>query len=108
MSTAITKGALVLDDGQFFVELDGNYPTCVAPGFLWRRCYVGVTTPGGYECIGGFDRDARGLWQATIDMPYNDVRDSDSLEVGGFKDRLDAIVALWGIRRKAHCRHQSE
>ena len=68
----------------------------MAPGFLQRRCYVGVTTPGGYECIGGFGRDARGLWHATIDMPYNDVRDSDSLEVGGFKKRLDAIVALWG------------
>ncbi len=108
MSTEITNGALVLDDGQFFVELDGNYSPCVAPGYLRRRCYVGVTTPGGYECIGGFDRDARGLWQATIDMPYNDVRDTDSLEVGGFEKRLDAIVALWGIRHKAHCRHHSE
>ena len=45
--TEITNGALILDDGQFFVELDDNYPTCLTPGFLQRRCYVGVTTPGG-------------------------------------------------------------
>ena len=81
---------------------------CVAPGFLQRRCYVGVTTPGGYECIGGFERDARDLWHAKIDMPYNDIRDSDSLEVGAFSERLDAIVALWGMRHKAHCRHRAE
>ncbi len=107
MSTAITHGPLVLDDGQYFVELDGNYAACIAPGFLHRRCYVGVTTPGGYECIGAFGQNPRGVWHAIIDMPYNDLRDSTSLAVGGFDERLDAIVALWGIRHKAHCRHIS-
>jgi len=98
--------AVIVDDGEFYIELNDNVDACIAPGFLQRRCYVGVTTPGGYECVGSFQRDARGLWHASIDALYDQHSGSDSRSMGQFTQRLDAIVALWQCRHEAHCRHK--
>lgn len=107
MDTDTNRGAVVLDDGSFYVELYADDQTAEAAGFLQRRCYVGVTTPGGYECIGSFERDVvRGGWRALVDQAYEPSSDSDCRQVGRFAQRLDAIVALWGARHSALCRHQ--
>lgn len=52
MTTQVSEGIQILDDGEYYIELNVNFPAADAPGFLQRRCYVGVTTPGGYECVG--------------------------------------------------------
>ena len=108
MTTEVRGGMQILDDGEYYVELNDNYPPAEAPGFLQRRCYVGVTTPGGYECVGGFERNARGLWQASIDAAYDPTTGSDSRLLGQHRSRLDAIAALWSARRRALCRHRDD
>lgn len=104
--SAATTSTIVLDDGEFYVELNCNYSAAVAPGFLQRRCPAGVTTPGGFECVGGFDRDSNGLWCASIDAAYDATNDSDSKELGSYPERLDAIATLWARRHDAYCRHR--
>ena len=106
MRTQVSQRVEILDDGEYYVELNVNYPPEDAPGFLQRRCYVGITTPGGYECIGRFDRSPRGTWQASIDAPYDPVSQSDTRSLGQHRSRLDAIAALWSARREAFCRHR--
>ena len=108
MPTQVTDGIQILDDGEYYVELNVNFPPAEAPGFLQRRCYVGVTTPGGYECVGGFAHNARGFWEASIDAPYDPATGSDSRPLGKHRSRLDAIVALWAARRRALCRHKDD
>lgn len=46
MTTQTSERALILDDGDFYVELNETQSAGIASGFLQRRCYVGVTTPG--------------------------------------------------------------
>ena len=46
---------IILDDGQYFVELNSNYPLKDAPGMLLRRCARSDTAAGGHECIGSFE-----------------------------------------------------
>lgn len=102
---AADDGVVILDDGLFYVELNCNYGAAEAPGFLQCRCYVGVTTPGGYECIGSFDKRVDGGWRASVDLAYDAATDSDNRELGVFSKRLDAIAALWGARHQAYRRH---
>ena len=106
MSTHAAGDVVLLDDGEFYVELSGNHVAVLAAGFLQHRCYVGVTTPDGYECVGSFDRDSDGKWSARIDMPYDPRTNSDSRVVAKGVGWLDAIVALWMARREANCRHR--
>jgi hypothetical protein len=108
MTTQVSEGIQILDDGEYYVQLNVNFPPADAPGFLQRRCYVGVTTPDGYECVGSFERSARGGWRASIDAPYDPVTGSDCHSLGEHRSRLDAIAALWSARRQAHCRHKEE
>ena len=44
-----------------------------------------------------------------VDRRTDDPRtDSDAIILGESRERLDAIAALWGARRQAHCRHRAE
>jgi hypothetical protein len=101
-----THRAVIADDGEYYIELDGNHAPNDAPGFLQRRCYIGVITPDGYECVGSFGRNEQGLWQASIDAPYDEATGTDRRTLGQFTERMNAIVALWGRRREAYCRHK--
>ena len=102
------QGVVILDDGAFYIELNCNYGTAEAAGFLQRRCYIGVTTPGGYECLGSFEMTLDGKWRASVDAPYSAATDSDSRELGVFSHRLAAITALWGARHEAYRRHADD
>jgi hypothetical protein len=108
MTTHTARRALILDDGEYFVELNEAFPVGDAPGFLQRRCYIGVTTPDGYESVGRFDRDPHGGWHAGIDAPYDSGTNSSCRSLGRHSGRMDAIVALWFARREALCRHRGE
>ncbi|MGF6813170.1 hypothetical protein OKW30_008387 [Paraburkholderia sp. Clong3] len=96
---------MLLDDGQFYIERNCNGDAATTNGFLQRRCEFSATTPGGYECIGSYERKLSGEWSASINAPYDEERDSDSRELGTFKSNLDAITALWAARTEAHCGH---
>lgn len=97
---------IILDDGSFYVELNANSEPSQAPGFLQRRCAHSQTTPGGYECVGSFQRRADGQWSADVNAAYDPATDGDCLSLGLFKNRMDAITALWQRRHEALCAHQ--
>jgi hypothetical protein len=119
MSLATPDAIVVLDDGQFFVELNAqiradidafdatNVPgvPCAQGGFLLRRCYVSVTSPGGYECIGSFACCDDGRWEASVDAAFDPATGTDSRRVARGASRLDAIAAVWAARHEARCRH---
>ncbi|WP_321820856.1 MULTISPECIES: hypothetical protein [unclassified Burkholderia] len=96
---------MLLDDGEFYIERNCNYDAATANGFLQRRCAIGRSTPGGYECIGSYERNVVGEWTASINAAYDEGADSDSRELGNFTTNLDAIAALWMARRDACCKH---
>lgn len=96
---------IVLDDGSYYVELNVNSDPHDAPGFLQRRCAVGLHTPGGYECLGSFNPTPGGAWRADVNAPYDNTTDSDARDLGRFADRVDAILALWAARHDAFSVH---
>lgn len=94
------KPAIVLDDGRYCLVLNQNYPLDRAPGFLEvRRAASG----GGrdYTCVGSFDAKPDGTWEASVNVPYDESTDSDSMLLGEFDRRLDALVRLWKDRHQA-------
>lgn len=98
----MTEGTTILDDGKFYIELNGNYEACVAPGTLWVRCSHSAATPGGYDCAGGFNQARDGTWEADVNVPWDSETESDSRLVATGVSRLDAIVALWRERHAAY------
>ena len=97
---------IILDDGEFFIDVNANYVAKDAPGFLERRCAYSETTPGGFECVGGFDKVLDGTWKADVNAPYDPERDSDCRRVTEGVSRMDAIVSLWRARHSAHFNHR--
>ena len=86
---------LLLDDGQFVIEHNRNYPLETGNGFLLERCAVTRTTPAGTDCIGGYDLKPDGTWFAdTVQRPPSD-EETDSFPLGNFKTRNEAIAAVW-------------
>ncbi|MGU4703174.1 hypothetical protein K6L09_41645 [Burkholderia cepacia] len=102
---AMEKHLILLDDAEFFIERNSNGDAAKANGFLLRRCPTSPSTPGGYECVGGYERCASGEWSASINAPYDSASDSDCRELGRFATNLDAITVLWKARRDAYCQH---
>lgn len=91
-----------LDDGDFYVEHNQNYPVDAGNGFLLRRCSQTVTTPGGYECVGGYEHLLNGLWRSHISADCTE--ESDCRSLGEFASRSEAIAQLWLNRHLAVCR----
>ena len=100
-----SDGEIILDDGVFYVELNVNSEASVAPGFLQRRCARGLTTPGGYECVGSFGKAVDGTWRADVSAPWDEDTDSDCNVLARGVARMDAIAALWAGRHVAHATH---
>ncbi|POR07961.1 hypothetical protein [Diaphorobacter sp. LR2014-1] len=101
----MSKDQIILDDGVYFVDLNCNYETAKAPGFLQRRCSNGLTTPGGYECVGSFDKAADGTWRADVNAAYDPETDGDCRRVIEGVSRMDAIAALWAARKSDLATH---
>lgn len=113
MPQPVTDRLVVLDDGEYYIELDATLTTeAVAPGFLKRRCYVSPTSPDGYECVGRFALNRQNHWMAEIDVTAdrpNEYTNGDGTRtLGVYARRVTAIVDLWLSRRQAHCRHIDE
>ena len=101
----MTTDKVILDDGEFCIDLNCNYEASNAPGFLERRCPYSATTPGGFECIGSFDKAVDGTWRADVNAPYDPATDGDCRIVAQGVSRLDAIAALWRERHTAHTKN---
>lgn len=102
----MSQDQIILDDGVYYVDLNSNYEPSCAPGFLERRCSVGMTTPGGFECVGNFDKALDGTWNASINDHYDPATDGDSRMLVKGVSRMDAITALWANRTSAVSVHQ--
>lgn len=95
----------VLDDGEYYIEHNSNYPLDRGNGFLLRRCVYGETTPGGYECVGGYAQTLDGLWTADINHCPIEETDSDCTCLGTFKKKRFAVMELWNRRKEAFARY---
>jgi hypothetical protein len=102
----MTTNQIILDDGQFYIELNTNFESACAPGFLHHRCVQSPTNPGGHECVGSFQKSTAEYWSADIQSAYNVETDSDCNVVAMKATRLDAIAALWTARKFAYLAHQ--
>ena len=96
---------IILDDGEYYIVLNCNYPAQNAPGFLQRRCSIGPTTPGGYECLGSFDNMPNGTWKTDVTAPYDAETDGDCRVVAIGVSRMEAINALWKARMSVLSTH---
>lgn len=95
-----SEGKIILDDGEYLVEVNVNCRQYAAPSFLQRRCAHSLHTPGGWECVRSFQLRPDQCWSAEVTtLPVDD--DINCTELG----RFDAILALWQRRREAYCRH---
>lgn len=103
--TDMNEGQIIIDDGKFYILLNVNYEPYDAPGFLLRRCEHSQTTPGGYECLGRFQKSADGKWSAEISAPVDDGTGSESQVLEKGVRRLSAISALWMGRTSAYSTH---
>lgn len=102
----MSTNKIILDDGKFYIDLNVNYESSTAPGFLSHRCALGPATPGGFECVGGFQKSTDGTWCANINAHYDSETDGDSEVVTQGVTRMDAIAALWSARNQAPLSHQ--
>ncbi|MCF7697053.1 MULTISPECIES: hypothetical protein [Mycetohabitans] len=57
---------MLLDDGKYYIERNCNGEAATTNGLLFRRCLISPTTPGGYECVGGYEQCTGGEWCAWI------------------------------------------
>ncbi|WP_237575921.1 hypothetical protein [Mycetohabitans sp. B8] len=71
------KQLMLLDDGKFYIERNCNGEAATTNGLLFRRYPISPTTPGGYECVGGYERCTAGEWGAWINVPYDEATDRD-------------------------------
>lgn len=95
---------VLLDDGQFVIQHNSNYPLDAGNGFLLATCPVTLATPAGTDCIGGYDLKSDGTWIAdTVQRPASD-EETDSFVLGYFPTRNEAIAALWLDRHNVKAR----
>ena len=100
-----TKPLILKEDGDYFIETNINGEPETTNGFLMRHCALSLTSPEGAECVGGYDRDVAGKWNASITCAYDSENDSDVENLGSYGTRDEAVEALWAARSRAYARH---
>lgn len=63
-----------------------------APAFLLVR------DRGKDVCIGYCRPQADGTWHTRLTVTYDEISESDSMLIGDFDSRVDAVVRLWLVR----------
>jgi hypothetical protein len=86
-----TEEIPLLDDGRYFAVavLSTEHEDDDAPVFMHAH------ERRGDSCVGTCLPQADGVWEARITVLYDDESNSDSLLVGCFDQRIDAIVHMW-------------
>lgn len=100
-----TKPLILKEDGDYFIEVNINGDPETTNGFLMHRCAFSLTAPEGAECVGGYDRDLSGEWNASVSRAYDSEDDSDVEYLGKYPSRDEAVDALWQARTLAFARH---
>lgn len=92
-----TEEIPLLNDGRFLViaVLSTAYEDEESPVFMHALDQIGDNSVG--TCLPQHD----GTWEARISVLYDDDSNSDSLLVGRFDQRMDAIVSMWQRRFEA-------
>jgi len=90
---------LLLDRGEFFVQLDSDWPGDpeLAPAFLGRRQVTGRAA-----LIGSVEIQSDGRWRASVAVDPAVNAQRFSRVASNVSDRYDAIVALWHARSQAY------
>lgn len=91
-----TDDKIMLDDGEYFIQHNENYPLENGNGFLMKRRALGEA-----DAIGGYEFKIDGKWHVDVTTAWDEETDSDCRMVGVFDERLDAIPALWLARHTA-------
>ncbi|RMX08224.1 hypothetical protein D8I35_03695 [Corticibacter populi] len=91
---------VVLDDGLYYAVLEHpvQEPDQTS-GFLHVRRWPGCRLLGEDECVGSVLQLPDLSWEARLFVGYDDETNSESLMVGQYDLQLDALVALWQVRR---------
>lgn len=94
-----TEEMIVLDDSKYFMILllSLEIKDSEAPAYLHVR---GLKGP---DCLGHCWQQADGSWDARLNVIYDDASNSDSVLLGNFDHRVDAIIHLWQQRKQAFC-----
>ncbi|WP_287919353.1 hypothetical protein [Comamonas sp.] len=92
-----TEEVIVLDDSKYFLILllSLEIKDSEAPAYLHMRGLKGQ------ECLGHCWQQLDGSWDARLNVIYDDATNSDSLLIGSFDHRVDAIIHLWQRRKQA-------
>lgn len=92
-----TEEVVVLDDSKYFLILllSLEIKDSEAPAYLHMRGLKGQ------ECLGHCWQQADGSWDARLHVLYDDASNSDSVLLGNFDHRVDAIIHLWQQRKQA-------
>ena len=105
--TPVVHRNIVLDDGEYYVDLAAGQALDSAVGFLERRCRPTGAAPNGFECLGAFTMASNLTWEARIATAFDISTGRDCKAVAAGVSRLDAIAALWRARRDACFGHSS-
>lgn len=94
-----TEEIPLLDDGRYFAVavLSTEYEDEEAPVFMYAHAVRGDS------CVGTCLQQTDGSWEARLTVLIDDESNSDSLLVGQFDHRIDAIVHLWMRRFDSLC-----
>lgn len=89
----------VLDDGRFYVVVvkSAGQREEDASAFLLMRETRGAKDP----CVGSSILELDGAWNTRITVTYDEVSESDSVHVGDFDSRVEAIVLMWRRRHES-------
>jgi hypothetical protein len=90
---------IILDDGEYFIELEGPSSDRTAPGLLIKRCGHSISTPSGFECIGEFSKNGSFQWETKI---FADKTNEIHVFSDILRGRHDAICTLWKLRHRDH------
>ncbi|TQL81141.1 hypothetical protein [Delftia sp. HK171] len=93
----------VLDDGKFYIVVvkSAGQREEDASAFLLMR-----ETRGGKDpCVGSAILELDGVWNTRITVTYDEVSESDSVHVGDFDSRVEAIVLMWRRRHESSYFH---
>ena len=79
------SGTIVLDNGEFFIQLNSIGARGQEAGWLIRRGMNEAEFPGGIACVGAFGLRSEGWLTVTLDYVRADL----------FKSQILAIHGLW-------------
>ncbi len=92
------SGTIVLDNGEFFIQLNSIGARGQEAGWLIRRGMNEAEFPGGIACVGAFGLRSEGWLAVTLDYVRADSVENNRVsmeQLDLFKSQILAIHGLW-------------